>query len=106
MKKRSLPSHYIKNMVTPRHFSTRNRHPLFPNNPGHKGPETARMRSLLVVAMLALAFSFTHARGQSGYDTLSPFEAVRWKAGQPTVMVGAQWYELVSIDSLTREQLL
>jgi hypothetical protein len=62
-----------------------------------------------VVALAAAGLAGAFERGgqpEVGYAKVSPFEAVRWEAGWPEVMVGGEWYGLVSIDGVSRERLV
>ena len=40
------------------------------------------------------------------YETLSPFQAVRWKADQPEVMLDDEWFRLFSIDGVSIADIL
>jgi hypothetical protein len=40
------------------------------------------------------------------HPTASPFEAVRWHAEAPQVLVGGRWYDLVSLDGIPAAQIL
>lgn len=42
----------------------------------------------------------------SGWPRLSPFEAVRWQGQVPQVQVNGNWYELLAINDVPRDQIL
>ena len=44
--------------------------------------------------------------GGKGFPKLSPFDSLRWKGDEPEALLGARWYEIISIDGMSRDEIL
>ena len=55
---------------------------------------------------LALVLVCLSSATAQRYEKLAPFDGLRWKGEAPEVQVGSTWYELVSIDGLSQNEIL
>ncbi|MFQ5843854.1 MAG: S41 family peptidase, partial [Planctomycetota bacterium] len=62
------------------------------------------MRSGRAAAAFVLGLVAAGASAES--EKISPFQAVRWRAGTPVVLFQGGWYELVSLDGMTTSAIL
>jgi hypothetical protein len=65
-----------------------------------------RPRALAVATALSLLAPSASIAAQTVPDQASPFTAVRWNGDEPVVQLDGQWYDLVSLDGLTKDEML